>query len=615
MPNQATTLIVRSTGWRRLKAAIVLALMALAGCFGPPTMHYDIQEYNKQVVSSEQEMLLYNIGRLHYDQPPHFMMVSSVSQTRMFSAGLSFQWMQMWNTLFVPTGGGSGVVPKGTNTWEAGPFTAGTTENPTITFVPIQGQDFAQRFESPLTDKFSLFYEDLSWSAPREDLTELVDLFVQSLDLTHGDNHQCKRGRYFNRPFEQQDLKDDNPEPQYYLSEFSDCVDEIISRFQDVEQLDGSHKVPTEASDEPKSPDLVTALQANYKWAKIGEEYALTNPVRIPAWFDYFPNIVEQPDPKPKWDEPLQQVWTQDYLPEWRDTAYFLPKGYSWKIYQGPADQRVYALVPDGYDLVREDNGHLKRGRNGHYILRKLATHLASGKRQTGSSILTSTGGTLRAEDVGREIVGIGIPSGTKVIEVNANTATMSLSAYRDSEDSMSVGDDLESPYKDFSYTDEVVKDLWPAPYDNVYVELRENSLDNAVDDAKAKRLCFSEPDQFDKSDLVCGYFKVGNYLQIMQRLAGKACTSEKPAEIKKYCSRSIFGVGPQAPSWADNSASFTSPNGTEWAWVPAHDPQTDPPLAERDRREFFSLYKLYQMSLVDTSKLVTGAPPITISK
>src|SRR5580658_660378 len=160
MPNQATTLIVRSIGWRRLKASIGLVLVALAGCFGPPTMHYDIQEYNKQVVSSEKQMLLYNIGALHIRQPPHFMMVSSVSQTRMFSASTSFQWM------------------TNPSIWTAGPFTAGGVENPTITFVPIQGQDFAQRFESPLTDKFSVFFEDLNWSAPREDLANLVDLFA-----------------------------------------------------------------------------------------------------------------------------------------------------------------------------------------------------------------------------------------------------------------------------------------------------------------------------------------------------------------------------------------------------------------------------------------------------
>jgi hypothetical protein len=34
------------TGWRGLKGLLSLVLVGLTGCFGPPTMHYDIQEYN-----------------------------------------------------------------------------------------------------------------------------------------------------------------------------------------------------------------------------------------------------------------------------------------------------------------------------------------------------------------------------------------------------------------------------------------------------------------------------------------------------------------------------------------------------------------------------------------
>jgi hypothetical protein len=116
-----------------------------------------------------------------------------------------------------------------------------------------------------------------------------------------------------------------------------------------------------------------------------------------------------------------------------------------------------------------------------------------------------------------------------------------------------------------------------------------------------------------------------------MHRLADLACDSKDPdnlEEMGKYCSESIFGIGFEAPSWADTSASFIDSDGVEkFVWVPAHDPQKEYPtannmanhypknLAGRDRRMFFTLYKLYQMSLVDTSKLVTGAPPVTISK
>jgi hypothetical protein len=52
-----------------------------------------------------------------------------------------------------------------------------------------------------------------------------------------------------------------------------------------------------------------------------------------------------------------------------------------------------------------------------------------------------------------------------------------------------------------------------------------------------------------------------------------------------------------------------------EFIWIPAHDPAKDPVLARGDRRMFALLYELYQMALVDTSRLLTTSTPITISK
>jgi len=120
-------------------------------------------------------------------------------------------------------------------------------------------------------------------------------------------------------------------------------------------------------------------------------------------------------------------------------------------------------------------------------------------------------------------------------------------------------------------------------------------------------------------SDVVCGYFKIGNLVEIMKRLGKMACYDTDPDAKKDAC---IFGIGGRlsAPSWADSSASFVyrsreGLNLTKSVWVPAHDPRKDAYRAERDRYMFLMLYKLYQTSLVDTSKLVTGTTPITISK
>jgi hypothetical protein len=118
--------------------------------------------------------------------------------------------------------------------------------------------------------------------------------------------------------------------------------------------------------------------------------------------------------------------------------------------------------------------------------------------------------------------------------------------------------------------------------------------------------------------------------MQIMQSLGVLACDKEK--NPGKCPARSVFAIGSNPPSWDPEKAPYVDFSvhvpvyPKKWIWVPAHDPGdhtataehpnvTESELAKRDEFMFFTLYKLYQMSLVDTSKLVTGPIPITISK
>lgn len=617
MPDQARTLVRQRIGWLGLKVLLAPVLLALTGCLAPALMHHDIQAYNKEAVSSEQEMLLFNIGRLHSEQPPHFMMLSSVAQTRSVSAGLSFQWSQLWNSLATPSAAIPGTV-KGAGALTTGPFTAGVVENPTIQFVPIQGQDFAQRFESPLTLLFATFLEDRRWSSVPLEKQAIMLLMVQSINLTHGDT--TNRGSCISGIHENDGSK-----------EFVDCLKEILKAKNHYALIDGSYPVPTEASDEPKASDLVTALQAGYEWTKHGDKFVLVNPVRIPAWLDYDPNLVAPAESTtPESSTPIFWVEKQ---PKWQRLQYRLPKGYQWKVYKFNKNRHrsrdVYALVPDGYDLERNDNGDLKSYKKGHYTLfkvKKPVPHLASGTRIKGKSTVTDTDGIF-AEDVGGPIGGAGIPDDTTIVAVDSSTKTATMSkeataseaAKGRSRAGMIVGD-----VNQFSYAEDVVNAVWPVTRDYFYIELRRNKLDDLhvplVTDDIAKRTCFSQSDKVDSSNnVVCGYFKIGNLLQIMQRLATAACSSQRRSSAP--CGPDVFGIGAKEdiPSWADYSASYTyrteESNETQWVWVPAHDPAKEPMPAELDRIMFLTLYKLYQMALVDTSKLVTGAPAITISK
>jgi hypothetical protein len=171
------------------------------------------------------------------------------------------------------------------------------------------------------------------------------------------------------------------------------------------------------------------------------------------------------------------------------------------------------------------------------------------------------------------------------------------------------------------SYVDDIANYVWPVFSDYFYFELRRNQ----ADDANAKAACFPDggnmPDN--AGSVVCGFFKIGRLITIMQRLARSACAEHA---LDDSC---VFGFGNDIPSWAESFAPYQpSARPDAWAykqvagpyvWVPAHDPKSDRrserELGERDQEAFATLYELYQMSLVDTSRIVTGFPPVTISK
>ncbi len=383
----------------------------------------------------------------------------------------------------------------------------------------------------------------------------------------------------------------------HFEDDFEACIKEIVKGAIDFEFIDSPHLIPTVAPKErPTAQEVVSALQASYEWT--GKDPTLANLVRVPGWFDYRPIFappleaepgcssapVHAPgQPRSKALEPgfcmkdsagggFPPIWAQRNKPNWRNLAYSIPADYQWKVYEtgDNTGKYIYALVPNGYGLQRDENHELKQDHpNGNYLPAKPPP---------------------------------------------------------------------ESAADQLSYGDEIVNYVWPEPQDYLYIELRNNVKNNVKEETvqeTVRRECFPKPaDQtqtYDSSNnVMCGYFKIGNLSQIMRRLASMACEFIKRdgrLERVKECKEGIFGFGPAAPSWAEAWSSYTYPDGTKGkVFVPAHDPdlqdeadltlrQDEADLALRDRNMFFLLYKLYQMSLVDTSKLVTGTIPITISK
>lgn len=119
-----------------------LCLMFLNGCASPPALHRAVLEYDWTVNRIETELLLLNIARTRYHEPIHFTAVSSIAATFDFRV----------------TTGITGVLTENPGT-DSLSLTMGTSaaENPTVSIIPIQGEEFTKRLLTPISEKTILF--------------------------------------------------------------------------------------------------------------------------------------------------------------------------------------------------------------------------------------------------------------------------------------------------------------------------------------------------------------------------------------------------------------------------------------------------------------------------
>ena len=125
-----------------------LVALTFAGCFplGQFALRPTVIDYDWSYQDTEADLLLLNVARINLGEPPHFTILTGINNTVSATASISalFDWS-------------AGVKPPKGNVYQLGPFGASATESPLFNLVPIQGQDFFNHFESPLTDKFAYF--------------------------------------------------------------------------------------------------------------------------------------------------------------------------------------------------------------------------------------------------------------------------------------------------------------------------------------------------------------------------------------------------------------------------------------------------------------------------
>lgn len=155
---------------RLLLVVAALAALACAGCatgFGPTAIRTERPGFNEELIRSDNEQLLVNLVRLRYLDAPMFLELSSVvAQYGLEAHGNvsgSVNFSGTANTL-----NGTGVNAGADATY---------SEHPTVSYAPLQGDEFAKRMLSPIPLETVVLLSRSGWSGQR-----LMDICVERMN-------------------------------------------------------------------------------------------------------------------------------------------------------------------------------------------------------------------------------------------------------------------------------------------------------------------------------------------------------------------------------------------------------------------------------------------------
>ncbi len=153
----------------------LLIIFLLTGCASPMALNRAVLAYDDAVTDALSQQLLINIVRAYHRQPVHFTGVSNVAATFTFSASAGA-------TPALGGLAGASMLPI---------FGVGVAESPTISIVPIEGEEFTKRLLTPFPQsKLTLLLRQ------RFDVDLLLRMMTQEVRLLHDGQH----GSYRNHP-------------------------------------------------------------------------------------------------------------------------------------------------------------------------------------------------------------------------------------------------------------------------------------------------------------------------------------------------------------------------------------------------------------------------------
>ena len=157
----------------------LLAMFILSGCVSPLALNRAVVAYDEAVTDAGSQQLLINIVRAHHRQPLHFTGVSNIAATFNFqvNAGATPSPGGLAGGILMPIFGGS------------------VSENPTISIVPIEGEEFTKRLLMPFPQsKFTLLLRQ------RYDVDLLLRMMAQEVRLQDSEQLSIYRNSPADRP-------------------------------------------------------------------------------------------------------------------------------------------------------------------------------------------------------------------------------------------------------------------------------------------------------------------------------------------------------------------------------------------------------------------------------
>jgi hypothetical protein len=226
--------------------------LGLAGCIGPVALHQAVLGYDKTVHRLESEMLLLNVARMHHHLPDHYTVTSAIAATFDYRTNVGF-----------------GAELPGFNTGQNKfSFNAGAAaaENPTLSIVPVQGEEFTKRILAPIEEKkfgFLVFQ-----GAPLDLLMRLIadGIEVQKRDGTF-------ERFILNRPEAPEEYRDFRQRALHlhWLNK---------NRKLFVGTINFDEEVRARLAGAPSAADVARGLEKGYRWKGLsGDEYELTRSV------------------------------------------------------------------------------------------------------------------------------------------------------------------------------------------------------------------------------------------------------------------------------------------------------------------------------------------------